>query len=282
MADVRIELTDPRALPAARRLVAAQLSALDRTGSQLRKLHRSAGRPVRVNRLLAELVGVALTAARDSAGDVDPTLGSAMLRLGYGLDLSPLPACGGWRTHPVRPTPGWQRVRLDGRTVTVPPGVLLDLGATAKAYTADRCAELIARRYGVGALVSLGSDVATAGPAPEGGWRVAAGVRVPAGTALATSSASSHVLDPRTSQPVTPVWRSVSVLAPRCVTANTIAVSTVVRGTAALGWLRELGVPARLVSVDGKVYELGRVSGGGSLWRAPSAPPAQPAASRAG
>jgi FAD:protein FMN transferase len=115
--------------------------------------------------------------------------------------------------------------------------VLLDLGATGKAYAADRCAARVAADRGVGVLVSLGGDIATAGPAPDGGWRVlvqdgpgepSCVVGLPSGTALATSSTRSrrwgtslhHILDPRTCRPAEPLWRTVSVRAADCVTAN--------------------------------------------------------------
>jgi thiamine biosynthesis lipoprotein len=66
-----------------------------------------------------------------------------------------------------------------------------------------------------------------------------------------------HILDPRTCQPAPPVWRTVSVAARRCVDANAVATATVVRGRAALPWLAELGVPARLVTADGRVLTPG-------------------------
>ena len=66
------------------------------------------------------------------------------------------------------PVPGWRRVELDqqARRVRLPAGTQLDLGATAKAWAADHCAELIAGRLGCGVLVSLGGDLAVAGPVP--------------------------------------------------------------------------------------------------------------------
>jgi FAD:protein FMN transferase len=174
--------------------------------------------------------------------------------------------------------------------VTVPVGVLLDLGATAKACTADRCAALVAARTGAGVLVSLGGDIATAGPGPAGGWRVlvqdrpvdpACTVTLPAGHAIATSSTVRrrwrhggrlvhHVLDPRTCQPAEPVWRSVTVAAPRCLLANTLSTAALVRGQAALPWLRALDVPARLVDAAGAVLSTPR-------WPGPAAcgPPPQ-------
>jgi thiamine biosynthesis lipoprotein len=280
----RVVVTDPGRLRTARRLVAKYLAAVDkacsrfRPNSEVRRLQRAAGRPVRVSPLLAELVIAALRAARLSDGDVDPTLGTAMQRLGYHHDLSFLPACGGWFEVRERPAPGWRNVRLDGRDLTVPAGVLLDLGATAKAYAADHSARLVAERCGVGVLVSLGGDIATAGTAPDGGWRIlvpdqpeepATTVTLPGGAALATSSTISrqsqhsgrwlhHILDPSTCRPVRPVWRTVSVAAYRCADANTFSTAAVVRGDAAPTWLRSLGVPARLVAADRQVLTLGQ------------------------
>ena len=156
----------------------------------------------------------------------------------------------------------------------MPPGVTLDLGATAKAWTADRCARLVSAAKGVGVLVSLGGDIATAGPAPAGGWRVLVRdrpgepectVRLPGGAALASSSTISrqwlgpegvlhHILDPRTGLPAPRVWRTVPVAARSCVHANTLSTAAVVRGRAAHGWLARQGAPARLVSQRRQVY----------------------------
>jgi thiamine biosynthesis lipoprotein len=278
----RIVVTDRGRLPAARKLVRRELDAVDkacnlfRDDSEIRKVQRAGDRPVRVSELLAELVAVSLRAADSSGGNVDPTIGAAMLRLGYDRDLSLMPTCGGWQVR-ERPAPGWRRVRLDGRELTVPVGVLLDLGATAKAHTADRCARLVAAQCGVGVLVSLGGDIATAGPAPQGGWRILVQdqpgdprctVSLPAGAALATSSTVSrqwrvsgrvlhHILDPRTCQPAPAVWRTVSVVAHNCVDANTITTTAIVRGKAALAWLQELGAPAWLVTADRRVITMG-------------------------
>jgi thiamine biosynthesis lipoprotein len=299
----RLVVTEPGLLLAARRLVTAQLTAVERAcsrfraDSEVRQVQHAAGRPVRVSALLADLVAAALDAAHRSDGTVDPTVGTAMQRLGYDRDLSLIAVPGrrrqvdrrqvdrrqvdrrvvDWRVVDERPAPGWRRIRLDGRELAVPPGVLLDLGATAKAYTAHRCARLVADRCGTGVLVSLGGDIATAGPAPDGGWQVLVQdrpddpqctVALPAGAALATSSTVSrqwrrsgrllhHILDPRTCQPAPPVWRTVSVAADRCVDANTYTTAAVVRGHDALRWLRDLRVPARLVTADRVVLTIG-------------------------
>ncbi len=289
----RIVVCDPAALAAAHRIVVEHLDAVDlaasrfRDDSELAAVNRSGGRSVTVGPLLADLVAVALEAARNTDGDVDPTVGAAMVGIGYDRDLAdlaradptPRPAAdavaraGGFSRISHRPASGWRGVRLDGRSLRVPSGTVLDLGATAKAAAADQCAHLVAQRLGVGVLVSLGGDIATAGQARGGGWQVlvqdtpgdpACTVLLPSGAAIATSSTvrrrwlqagaeMHHVLDPATGLPVAPVWRSVTAAAHTCVAANTLTTAALVRGRAALPWLRSLGVPARLVTAAGEV-----------------------------
>lgn len=283
---MRLVVTDPAALPGARRAVDRVLSDVDRAanrfrpGSELSRLPRAGGAPVSVSPTLAALVRSALHAARVTDGAVDPTVGAALRALGYvrdlgttPRDLSGLPVCGGAVRVLPRPAPGWPCVRLEGHRLTVPGGVVLDLGAIAKAWAADAAAAAATARTSAGLLVSLGGDVATAGPAPEGGWRVDVGdgpgepaecVVLPAGGALATSSTLHrrwrapgqevhHVVDPQTGRPAPAVWRTVSVAAGRCVDANTASTAAVVRGLPSVVWLRELGLPARLVDARGDV-----------------------------
>jgi len=63
-----------------------------------------------------------------------------------------------------------------------------------------------------------------------------------------------HILDPRTGLPAEPVWRTVSVTAGSCADANAASTAAVIRGHRALGWLTQLGLPARLVDATGAVF----------------------------
>lgn len=277
----RIVVTDPARLAEATALVKAELAAVDeacsrfRDDSELRYACRARGRPVTVSPLLADLVAAALRAAAETGGDVDPTVGAALCGLGYDRDFA---AITGRRVAPavrVFDSPDWRSVRLRGRELTVPGGVLLDLGATAKAVAADRAAALVAVRLGTGVLVALGGDIATAGPAPEGGWRVLVEdrpgdpsclVKLPAGAALATSSTAGrtwgrpgellhHIVDPRSGRPAPVVWRTVSVAAYSCLRANTLSTAAIVRGPGAVDLLGS--VPSRLVTPGLDVLRLG-------------------------
>jgi thiamine biosynthesis lipoprotein len=62
-----------------------------------------------------------------------------------------------------------------------------------------------------------------------------------------------HIIDPATGEPARSCWRTVSVAAASCVDANTASTAAIIRGAAALPWLRDAGLPARLVREDGSV-----------------------------
>src|SRR5262249_43214527 len=90
----RLVVTDPGVLEDARARVEAERAAIDaacsrfRPDSELMTACAAGGAPVRVSGLLAELIGVALTAARRTGGDVSPTVGGALARLGYDRDFA--------------------------------------------------------------------------------------------------------------------------------------------------------------------------------------------------
>jgi thiamine biosynthesis lipoprotein len=225
---------------------------------------------VRLSPLLAEAVATALRAARLTGGAVDPTAGGAVVAAGYDRDFAALRPRA--RAAAVR-VPGWRVVKLGARTLRMPAGVTLDLGATAKALAADRAARAAASAAGCGVLVSLGGDLATAGPASR--WRVRVtddhaaddgGETVEiAGGGLATSSTTvrrwaggHHIVDPATGAPAAAPWRTVSVAAATCVDANVASTAAIVLGAGAPGWLAERRLPARLCARDG---EITRVAG---------------------
>lgn len=277
--------TEPSALAAAVELVSGVLDEVDaacsrfRDDSDLALVTASAGHPVLVSPVLVGAVRVALEAARETDGLVDPTLGAVLSGAGYDRTYALVPS--------EDPSPAalptrrgsWRDVVVDDSTVTAPPGADLDLGATGKAFAADLAALAVVEELSVPVLVSVGGDVRVA--APDGhdvsrqpvrlGHSLAdleAGgdsltVVVGAG-GIATSSVSArrwrrggrqwtHLVDPRTGGPVDGPWRTVTALGHTAVAANTASTASVVLGTAALPWLTARGVAARLVAHDGRV-----------------------------
>lgn len=289
-------VADPTRGEVAAEVLRAELDGIDRSCSRFREdseisaLHAAAGRPMTVGPLLGEALDAALRAAELTGGLVDPTVGDAVIALGYDRDFALIAGAGRPGAPPVpaqrgsrpavrpRPAPGWWRVLWDPerRTVLLPRGVRLDLGATAKALAADRAARSASAAAGCGVLVGLGGDLSVAGDPPAGGWRVAVAddhreaLTAPAqtvavtGGGLATSSTVArawhragkrchHIVDPRTGDNPEPMWRTVSVAAATCVDANTASTAAVVLGRSAPDWLAGRGLPARLVGTDGQV-----------------------------
>ncbi len=289
---VVLRVGDPDALARARATVAGELAAIDlacsrfRPDSELSRLNARAGRSTQAGPVLMEALEVALRAAECSDGDVDPTLGRSLELAGYDRDWRLLaPATGQPEAPPaitVRLRSEWREIVLDraSRSVRVPAGIKLDLGASAKAWAADRAAAAAASVAGCGVLVSLGGDIATSGSAPAGGWQIrvtddhrshpsAPGQTISIRSGgLATSSTTvrrwshdgrtmHHIIDPRTGTPVRGPWRTASVAAASCTDANIAATAALVRGAPAAGWLAGLGLPARLLDGQGNVTAVG-------------------------
>ena len=281
-------VTDPAALVSGYEVLAAEVAAIDaacsrfRRDSDLWRVSHARGRLVAVSRLFADALATALDAAELTGGDVDPTCGQSLVRLGYDRDFANARRLTGPLRQPPMPAGGWRRVELDRSqpTVRVPAGILLDLGATAKAFAADRAAAAIEAATGCGVLVNLGGDISVAGNPPDSGWRV--GIADDAGFdasttsvqprqvvmlsdgGLATSSTLGrawrrgraelhHIVDPATGWPARTCWRTVSVAASDCVGANIATTAAILRGERAIRWLEDLRLPARLVCHDGTV-----------------------------
>jgi thiamine biosynthesis lipoprotein ApbE len=290
---VLVRVTRAAGLWAARAAVEEDLAAIDaacsrfRADSEVSLLNARSGRATKLSPLLCEALALALRAAELTDGDVDPTVGHALELSGYDRDFKLLRAAREGEPPPrvtitARVRTGWQTVALDRQNATaiVPAGVKLDLGATAKAWAADRAAAAAAAAAGCGALVSVGGDIATCGAPPKGGWKIhvtddhrssatAPGqtVAIEAG-GLATSSTAvrrwshkgntmHHILDPRTGAPATDTWRTVSVAAASCADANIATTAAIVRGAGAPAWLDRCGLPARLLGWDGSMLTVG-------------------------
>ena len=284
-----VVVTAPDLADRALSILAADLALLDeacsrfRPDSELRRLQRAShGRPIEASPLLFEALEVACVIAVQTAGLVDPTIGSALVELGYDRDFDQLAGATMSAPHRPEPAPGWWQIRLDptARTVSVPAGVQIDLGATAKAFAADRAVLRIAKELGCGVLVNLGGDVAVAGETATGGWPigVAPECRTPlelvdqvvmiASGGLASSGTTArtwrrrnrqvhHIIDPWTGDAAPAVWSLVSATAASCVEANAWTTAAVVWGEDAVGHLAAAGVPARLVDAAGNVVHVG-------------------------
>ena len=236
--------------------VEALMSAL-RDDSEVSKANRlAATHPVAVSRQTAGVIQRALRFGRMTDGAFDMTVGPliALWRRCAEADRLPTPD----EIAAARARVGYQRVHLaeGGQTVRfADEGMRIDLGGIAKGYAVDVvCASLRDQGF-PNALVGIGGDLYASGRRPDGEpWvvgiqdprvgkhgppRVVAKVRV-TGKAVATSGnyrrfseiqgrRISHILDPRTGQPVDAV-PSVTIVADDCTMADALATGVSVLG----------------------------------------------------
>lgn len=293
--DCRIVMTGDAEPEAVRELAEARLAQLDavasrfRPDSEVRRLAtRAAPAGTRIvtapaSSLLRALLDDALWAAGATDGLVDPTLGRAMEEAGYDADLAVVLARTTGATpvgtggdvmntieHQASSLPDLHVDEAAG-TVSVAVGTLLDLGATAKAATADRIAAELAARWPGGFLVELGGDIAVGGEPPIDGWVIAADDETCSGPdrivittqGVATSGTDRrrwyvdgvlrhHLLDPATGQSVSATWLQVTCVGVSALEANTASTAACVLGDAAVEWLTERGIAARLVREPGR------------------------------
>ena len=246
-----------------------------RPSSDLSRVNAQPGRLVEVSALTATLVGVALRSAARTDGACDPTVGTALRAAGYVDDIEVVQQANR-RADASRPAAGWQSVLLDRarHRVGVAPDGLLDLGATAKAWTADQASARARAELDLPVMVSIGGDLAVSGVCRP--WRIDVSEHEGGATqqveisrgGLATSSTGSrrwgtpegtmhHLIDPSTGLPADGPWRTCSVWAPSACAANEASTAALVLGEGAVDWLLAHDRAARLIDRDGVTTYVG-------------------------
>lgn len=225
-----------------------------RPESELNRVNRASGSVVRLSAPFAEMVELALHAARQTDGLVDPTLGAAIEAAGYDRDFSESTPSAAAAAPGARGR--WCYLRLRETLLHRPRGVLLDLNGVVKGKTVDDALALI---DGDG-FVSAGGDLAARGAVdvalPDGG-----AVRVLQG-GLATSSTAKrrwlragewqhHLVDPRTGRPCEVPWHVVTVSAATCLQADVAAKAALLLGDEGPRYLERNGLAGRFIPSAG-------------------------------
>ena len=292
----------------------AQLSRF-RGDSGLARLNAADGRRTAIGPVLWDVLRAALDAARWTQGLVTPTLLAALEHAGYDRSFDALAAVradplprpdggGGWTSEGSNAADGpnaadgrtaadgrltaaatdWRAIRMDpaGRTVTLPAGMRLDLGGSAKGWAADQAARRLAAT--APALVDAGGDIAVSGPMPDGNrWPIAvADPRLPDARlavlwlgrgGVATSGTDvhrwqrdghwqHHIIDPRTGAPAATDLLSATVVARSAVEAEAAAKAALILGRrAGMAWIeRHPYLSGMLVGLDGAVHVSDRLA----------------------
>lgn len=202
------------------------------------------------------VVDQALRVSRLSGGAFDPTIGPLVDLWGFG------PGQGGPRVPSPRRVgaalrrTGFRHIHTSASRPAIAKsrtGVEIDLSGIAKGFAVDRLAEHLNRQGIADYLVEVGGELRARGHSPRGKpWRVGIERPVPgrravqrivglAENAIATSgdyrnffdrdgSRFSHIIDPRSGEPVAHDLASVTVIAPSTMEADALSTALMVLG----------------------------------------------------
>jgi thiamine biosynthesis lipoprotein len=221
--------------------------------------------PFAVSPETAEVASLALELAAVTGGAVDVTVGPLVEAFGFGPTESvELPS--EERLADLRPRIGHSLLTVDpeGRLVKAHPELTVDFSAVAKGYGVDRAAAVLDELGITDYMIELGGEVRTLGLNERGlPWRI--GVERPraargavqrivplSGLSMATSGdyrqyrevdgrRISHIIDPRSSQPIEHSVASATVLHESCATADGLATAMIVLGEDGLRLAEENG-----------------------------------------
>ena len=172
---------------------------------------------------------------------------------------------------------GYRNVSIEGDTVTVPDGVMVDLGSVAKGYACDRMREILAEGGATSALIDFGGNICAIGSKPDGSpWKI--GIRSPEGEGLAGALSVTdecvvtsggyeryfedadgnvwwHILDPKTGYPAKNGLISVTIVGTSGIRCDALSTALFVMGTekAVAFWRGKGGFEMVLITEDGEL-----------------------------
>jgi len=260
--DVLIEVEDKTAAQQILDAIATEAWRIEDKFSRYKKdniiyqVNHSMGAAVRVDEETARLLNFADELFQLSEGMFDVT--SGVLRQLWTFDGSDNLAKVD-EVNEIMNRIGWQKVKWDGDSVTLPAGMEIDLGGIGKEYAVDRCVQIARQMTNDSVLVNFGGDLAvTTARKNNAYWSVG---RLVTGSdeaysmfqlykgAIATSGDAhryllkdgirySHILNPKTGWPVTGSPHTVSVAAATCVEAGMLSTLAMLQGEQAEAFLK--------------------------------------------
>ena len=245
---------DPQILKDAMTEVGRYEQLLSRTveGSDAWRINHAGGEPVEVSEDMAAVLRCAQAISERSGGAFDVTIGPASTLWDFKSGEAVLPDADALAGAARQVD--YTRLQLDGTTVTLPAGMMIDLGAIAKGYIADRIREYLVGRGVEHAILSFGGNVIGIGTKPDGSpWKVGIqDIDKPTGESMlvsrntGTSAVTSgiyergfdldgvryhHLLSPFTGWPVQNELASVTIFSDSSMLGDALSTTAFVLGT---------------------------------------------------
>lgn len=220
-------------------------------GSDVWRINHAEGKPVEVSEETAEVLACALETAEESGGAFDITVAPVSILWDFKSGKAELPDADAI-SEAVRLV-DYKQIKLEGRMVTLPAGMMIDLGGIAKGYIADQVKEYLEKRGVKHAILSFGGNIVAIGTKPDGSdWKVGIqDIDLPAGNYMLVarnnggSTVTSgiyergfdldgvryhHLLSPATGWPVQNELASVTVFSESSMQGDALATASFVLG----------------------------------------------------
>ncbi len=237
--------------------------------------------PMRIDDDFVRVLEEAIRLADLTGGALDVTVGPLVNLWGFGPDGRVTSAPAPMEIDAAKARVGVGHLQLKGEYLSKDrPDIYLDLSAIAKGYGVDVVAEVLEQRGIHNYLVEVGGELRLNGVKPGNQpWRIAIEqpdengrevfrVIEPGELAVATSGdyrnffeedgrRFSHLIDPRSGEPVNTRLASATVLAPSCMTADGLATAFIVMGTeSALALAEQTDLPVMLIEKSPEGYQV--------------------------
>lgn len=244
--------------------------------SEIYAVNHSDGNSVSVSSETAALLGFSLDISAMTDGALDCTMYPVLTEWGFTTGDYKIPS--DESIAKLLENTGYQKIKLNGQTVTIPENMQIDLGAVGKGYTGDLLAEILKENGISSALLDLGGNIQTIGKKSDGSdWKL--GLRSPfdEGTfavlevsdcAVITSGGYEryfvgddgetywHILDPKTGKPAQSGLVSATIIGKEGRLCDALSTSVFVMGLdkAENLWRQHDDFEMVLVTENGRIY----------------------------
>lgn len=244
--------------------------------SDIYAVNHSEGRNVAVHEETAELLSFALEMAEETGGALEPALYPVLTAWGFTTGENQIPAAD--KIEKLLETVGYDRVILEGNSITLEDGMMLDLGAVGKGYAGDKAAQMLKDDGITSALLDIGGNIQAVGSKPDGSdWKLGLknpfdegilGVLEISDQAVVTSGnyeryfigedgvRYGHIVDPETGYPVDNGVASVTIISEEGKLCDALSTALFVMGKdkAAEYWKAHQNFDLIIVTENKEIY----------------------------
>ena len=245
-------------------------------GSDVWRINHADGKPTEVSDDTAAILRCAAEISEKSEGAFDVTIAPVSTIWDFTSGEAALPDAEALAKAAA--LVDYTKVGLEGNTVTLPAGMMIDLGGIAKGYIADRVKAYLAERGVKHAILSFGGNIVAIGKKPDGkDWKVGIqDIDKPTGEYMMVaanhggSTVTSgiyergfdldgvryhHLLNPKTGWPEQNELASVTILSESSMEGDALATAAFILGTEkGLELIESLdGIEAVFIARDRKV-----------------------------